>query len=337
MSLAPSAPAAHSDTRMRAVLHTEYGEAHEVLRPGTSAIPTITDTQVLVKVHSAGVDRGVWHLITGLPLPVRLAGFGVRRPKNPIPGLDVAGTVVEVGSAVTNFSIGDEVFGVGISTFAEFAACHADKLAHRPANVTPRQAAVTAISGLTALQAVRDQGRVRAGQSVLVIGASGGVGSFAVQIAAAFGAQVTGVCSAKKVAAVSALGVQKVIAHEGGWSDGIRYDVIIDTGGNTPLRTLLRALTSRGTLVIVGGETGGRMLGGADRQLRGTLLSPFVKQRIAVFISSENAADIEELGVMMAAGTVVPLIDRSFALDEAGEAIRYLAEGNATGKVLISL
>ena len=337
MSLAPSVPAAHSDTRMRAVLQTEYGEAHEVLRPGTPAIPPITDTQVLVKVHSAGVDRGVWHLVTGLPLPVRLAGFGVRRPKNPIPGLDVAGTVVEVGSAVTNFSIGDEVFGVGISTFAEFAACRADKLAHRPSNVTPRQAAVTPISGLTALQAVRDQGRVRAGQSVLVIGASGGVGSFAVQIAAAFGAQVTGVCSAKKVAAVSALGVQKVIAHEGGWSDGIRYDVIIDTGGNTPLRTLLRALTSRGTLVIVGGETGGRMLGGADRQLRGTLLSPFVKQRIAVFISSENAADIEELGVMMAAGTVVPLIDRSFALDEAGEAIRYLAEGNATGKVLISL
>lgn len=334
---APRPAAAAAATRMRAVNQSEYGEPEQVLRPGTSPLPVISESQVMVKVHAAGVDRGVWHLVTGLPLPLRLAGFGMRRPKNPTPGLDVAGTVIEVGTAVTGFSVGDEVFGIGISTFAEYAACRADKLVHRPTTIDVRHAAVTAISGLTALQAVRDHGKVTAGQNVLVIGASGGVGSFAVQIAAAYGAKVTGVCSTSKIAAVESLGADRVIGYERGWHDGIRYDVIIDTGGNTPLRTLLSSLTPQGTLVIVGGETGGRMLGGADRQLRATLMKPFVKQRLAVFISSENAADIGVLADMIAAGTVTPLIDRSFTLDEAGAALCYLAEGKATGKVLISI
>lgn len=322
---------------MRAVLQSEYGEPEIVLREGTSARPEITASQVLVKVRAAGVDRGVWHLVTGYPLPLRLAGFGMRRPKNATPGLDVAGTVVDIGADVQAFRVGDEVFGIGISTYAEYAACRADKLVHRPEEMDVRQAAVTAISGLTALQAVRDQGRVRGGQRVLVIGASGGVGSFAVQIARAYGAHVTGVCSTAKIEAVRSLGVDRVVGYEGGWLDGIRYDVIIDTGGNTPLRQLRRSLTARGALVIVGGETGGRMLGGTDRQLRASLLKPFVKQRIAVFVSSENARDIQVLADMIAAGTVTPLIDRTFTLAEAGEALRYLADGRVTGKALIAL
>ena len=247
----------------------------------------IGDDEVLVRVHAAGVDQGVWHVMAGLPYPIRLAGYGIRAPKNPVPGADLAGVVEAVGKDVTRFQPGDEVFGIGKGSFAEYARAREDKLAPKPANLSFEQAAAVAISGLTALQGLRDHGNVRPGQKVLIIGASGGVGTYAVQMAKAFGAEVTGVCSTAKVDLVRSIGADHVIDYtREDFAEGKqRYDVILDIGGNSSLSRLRRALTPKGTLVIVGGETGGRWLGGFDRQLRARLLSPFVGQTLTTFIS----------------------------------------------------
>jgi NADPH:quinone reductase-like Zn-dependent oxidoreductase len=239
---------------MQAIIQDSYGEAEDALRLAEIGRPAIGDGEVLLRVHAAGVDRGVWHLMTGLPYPVRLAGYGVRAPKTRVRGREVAGRVEAVGNAVTTLQVGDEVFGICEGSFAEYACARPDRLAPRPGNLTPDQAAAVPVSALTALQAVRDHGRVQAGQKVLIIGASGGVGTFAVQIAKALGAEVTGVCSTAKADLVRSIGADHIIDYTRGDIPGgkHRYDVILDTGGNRPLKQLRRALTPRGTLVIVG-------------------------------------------------------------------------------------
>jgi NADPH:quinone reductase-like Zn-dependent oxidoreductase len=295
--------------------------------------------EVLLRVHAAGVDRGVWHLMTGLPYPVRLAGYGIRAPTTRVRGREVAGRVEAVGTDVTAFRAGDEVFGIAEGAFAGYACAQPGKLAHRPEGLTAVQAAAVSVSALTALQAVRDHGHVQAGQKVLVIGASGGVGTFAVQIAKAYGADVTGVCSTTKTDLVQSIGADYVIDYtRAEIADGAhRYDVIIDTGGNRPLRQLRGALTSRGTLVIVGGETGGRWLGGFDRGLRAPVLSRFVPQELATFMCSENAADLHVLTELIISGKVTPVIDKTYPLSQAPDAIRYMQEGHARGKVVITI
>jgi NADPH:quinone reductase-like Zn-dependent oxidoreductase len=323
---------------MKAIVRDTYGSP-DVLELRDIDKPEIEDEEVLVGVHAAGVDRGVWHVMTGLPYPIRLAGYGLRAPKNPVIGSDVSGVVEAVGKEVTRFQPGDEVFGIGQGTFADYACAREDKLAPRSANLTFEQAAVVAISGLTALQGLRDHGKVRPGQEVLVIGASGGVGTYAVQIAKAFGAHVTGVCSTTKVNMVRSIGADHVIDYtRDDFAEGDqRYDLILDIGGNSSLSRLRRVLTPEGTLVITGGEGGGRWLGGIDRQLRAMMLSPFVGQKLGTFISSENHEDMIVLAELIQSRKVTPVIDRSYPLSEVPEAIRYLEEGHAQGKVVITV
>ena len=322
---------------MRAIVQDAYGAA-DVFRVAEIDRPSITGSEVLVRVHAAGLDRGTWHLMTGLPYPVRLVS-GVRRPKNPVPGLDLAGTVVAVGSGVTRFTVGDEVYGIGRGSFAEYAPAREGKLARKPVNLTFEQAAVVPVSGLTALQGLRDAGRVQAGQSVLIVGASGGVGTYAVQIARAFGAEVTGVCSAAKADLVRSLGAEHVLDYtREDFADGShRYDLILDIGGNASLSRLRRALAPRGTLVIVGGEGGDAWTGGLDRQLRALALSPFVRQRLTSFISKERYVDLERLTELIEAGAVTPSIDRTYPLREVADAMRHLEAGRARGKVAITI
>jgi NADPH:quinone reductase-like Zn-dependent oxidoreductase len=323
---------------MKAIVQDAYGPA-DVLELRDIDRPEAGDGEVLVRVHAAGVDRGAWHLMTGLPYPIRLAGVGFRAPKNKVPGSEVAGLVEAVGKDVTRLRPGDEVMGTCDGSFAEYASGKERRLAAKPANLSFEQAAAVPISGSTALQALRDQGRVQAGQKVLVVGASGGVGSFAVQIAKAFDAEVTGVCSAAKVDLVRSLGADHVIdyTHED-FADGRqRFDLIIDNGGNTPVTRLRHALTPEGTLVIVGGETGGRWLGGLQRQLRALVTSPFVRQRLRVFVAREHYEDLDALTELIEAGKVMPSVDRTYPLSEAPEAVRYLERGQALGKVVITV
>jgi NADPH:quinone reductase-like Zn-dependent oxidoreductase len=322
---------------MRAIVQDTYGSA-DVLRLKDIVRPTAKVGELLVRVRAAGVDRGIWHLMTGLPLALR-AGFGLRAPRQPVRGFDLAGEVVTVGEQVAGFAPGDQVFGSGVGAFAEYAVVRADKCARMPANLTFEQAAAVPVSGCTALKAVRDSGQVRAGQRVLVIGAAGGVGTYAVQLAKAYGAQVTGVCHASKVDLVASIGADDVIDYT---TDDVtrrpeRYDVIIDTGGNRSLTDLRRALTPHGTLVIVGGEGGGRWLGGFDRSLRAMALSPFVGQQLRALASSERTADLEALRGFIEAGQVTPVIDRLFPLPEAGAAVQYLEDGLARGKVVVTV
>jgi NADPH:quinone reductase-like Zn-dependent oxidoreductase len=323
---------------MKAIVRDTYGSL-DVLELRDIDKPEIGDEEVLVRVHAAGVGRDVWHVMTGLPYPIRLAGYGLRAPKNPVIGSDVAGVVEAVGKNVTRFQSGDEVFGIGKGSFAEYARALEDKLAPRPANLSFEQAAVVAISGLTALQGLRDHGKVRPGQEVLVIGASGGVGTYAVQLAKAFGAHVTGVCSTPKVDLVRSIGADHVIDYtREDFAEGEQcYDLILDIGGNSTLSRLRRALAFRGTLIITGGEGGGRWLGGTDRQLRALILSRFVDQKLGTFISKENHEDLLVLKELIESGKVTPVIDRMYPLAEAPEAIRYLEEGHAQGKVVITV
>lgn len=323
---------------MKAIVGDTYGST-EVLDFREVDVPAIAADEVLLRVHAAGVDRGVWHLLTGLPYPVRFAGYGVRAPKFPVPGMDLAGVVEAVGDRVTRFVPGDEVFGIGKGAYAEYARAPEAKLAHKPASLSFEQAASVGISGSTALQGLRDRGRVGPGQKVLVIGASGGVGSFAVQLATAFGAEVTGVCRTAKVQRVREWGADHVIDYtEEDFAKGQqRFDIILDIGGNRSLSDLRGVLTEQGTLVIVGGETGGRWLGGYDRMLRAPLLSRFVSQTLGTLACSENSADLEVLAGMIEAGQLTPAIDRTYPLIEAGEAIEYLAAGRACGKVVITI
>ncbi len=321
---------------MKAIVQDRYGSA-DVLELGDVEVPAVGDGDVLVRVRAAGVDPGVWHVMAGLPYAVRL-GFGLRRPRNRVPGLDLAGVVEAVGRGVTRFAPGDEVFGTGTGTFAEFAVAPAAKLSPKPASLGFEHAAAVPISGQTALAAVRRVGRVRPGQRVLVIGAGGGVGSFAVQIAKTAGAHVTGVCSTGKLDLVRSIGADDVIDYtrDDIADGGQRYDVVIDTAGNRPLSLLRRALTPQGTLVLVGGEAStGKWLQGFDRQLRALLLSPFIGARLVPLVSGQSAEDLEQLTELIEAGQVTPVIDRTYELAGAPDAIRHIEEGHARGKVVV--
>lgn len=325
------------DAMMRAIVQDRYGTADE-WRLAETATPAITANEVLVQVRAAGMDRGTWHLMTGRAYLIRLLGFGLLRPKNRVPGLDVAGVVVAVGADVTRFRPGDEVFGISRGSFAEYAPAREDKLAHKPANLGFDQAAVVPISGSTALQAVR-AARVEAGQRVLVIGASGGVGTYAVQLAKAAGAQVTGVCSTSKIDLVRALGADDVVDYtRSDFADGSRrYDVIVDIGGNGRLSRLRRALTPTGTLVIVGGEQGGSVTGGFGRQLRAPVVSLFVSQRLDMLASKEHHSYLEALRPLIDTGQVTPALDRTYPLADAPDAMRRLEAGHARGKIAITI
>ena len=321
-------PAMRGET-MQAIVQGEYGSAG-VLRFEEIERPTIGDGEVMLQVHAAGLDRGSWHLMTGQPYLMRVMGFGLRRPKNPVPGRDVAGTVVAVGAGVTRFEVGAEVFGIAEGSFADYSCAREDKLWPKPGNLTFAQAAVVAISGLTALQGLCDVGRLQEGQRVLIIGASGGVGTFAVQVAKAFGAHVTGVCSTPKVDLVKSIGADDVVDYM--LDDFARgdnpYDLILDTGGNTPLSQLRHVLARDGTLVIVGGEGGGRLTG-IGRPLRAVALSPFLRQRLTMKTPKEHYTDLERLAQLLEAGDIVPIIDKVYPLQEVPDAMRYLEGGGA--------
>lgn len=325
------------DRTMQAIVYDRYGSA-DVLRVAQVARPQIGEHEVLLRVHAAGLDRGAWHLMTGRPYLMRLA-VGLRSPKNPVLGREVAGTVVEVGSAVTRFAVDDEVFGIGRGTFAEYAAVRADKLVRKPANTTFDQAAVVSVSALTALQALTDVGHVQPGQHVLVIGASGGVGSYAVQLAKAFGAEVTGVSSTAKLDLVRSLGADHVLdySRDDFAATGHRYELIVDIAGNPSPTRLRRALTPSGTAAIVGGEEGGSLTGGMDRQIRALTLSLFVGQRLTGVLCKERTADLERLAELIEAGKVTPSIDRTYPLAQVPEAMRHLAAGDVRGKVAITI
>ena len=323
--------------QMSAAVQDRYGDA-TTIEIRTVEVPTPAADEVLVRVAAAGVDRGIWHLMTGLPYAVRLAGFGVRRPKQPVLGLDLAGTVVAVGRQVTEFDVGDEVYGIGTGSYAEYAVAKATKLARRPDHITAEQAATLAISGATATQALFDVGGAEAGQRVLILGASGGVGSFAVQLAHAHGLHVTGVASAAKADHVSGLGADVVLDYRtDDFCDEQPFDLIIDIGGRNRISKLRSALTRRGTLVIVGGEGGGKITGGALRQVRAMLRSPFVSQRMTAFMSDETAASRTTLHELVTQGRIVAPVDRTFPLERAGSAIDDLAAGRLSGKAVITI
>ena len=324
---------------MKAIVQDTYGGT-EVLAVREIEKPAIADDRVLVAVEAAGVDQGVWHLMSGLPYMVRIMGFGLRAPKLLVRGTEVAGRVEAVGAAVTRFRPGDEVFGVCEGSFAEYAAAREDRLAPRPSNVSFEHAAAVPVSGGTALHSLRDRGELEAGQRALIIGAGGGVGTFAVQMAKAFGAHVTGVCSGSKAELVRSIGADETIDYtREDFADGRRqFDLIVDTAGGRSLSHLRRALTRRGTLVIVGGEGGGRWTGGFGRQiLRAPLLSLFVGQRLRPVIYEESAEDLEALRERIEAGEVTPVVARTFPLAEAAEAIRFMHDGGAGGKVVLNV
>ena len=324
---------------MKAIVQDTYGGT-EVLALREIDKPAIADDQVLVAVEAAGVDQGVWHVMSGLPYMVRIMGFGLRAPKLAVRGTEVAGRVEATGAAVTRFGPGDEVFGVCEGSFAEYAPAREDRLAPKPSNVTFEQAAAVAVSGGTALHSLRDKGELEAGQRALIIGAAGGVGTFAVQLAKAFGAHVTGVCSGRKAELVRAIGADETIDYtREDFADGRRrFDLIVDTAGRRSLLYLRRALTPRGTLVIVGGEGGGRWTGGLGRQiLRAPLLSLFVGQRLRPVTYEESAEDLEALRARLEAGEVIPVVGRTFPLAEAAEAVRFMHHGGAGGKVVLSV
>jgi NADPH:quinone reductase-like Zn-dependent oxidoreductase len=322
---------------MRAIVQEAYGSA-DVLHLAYIARPAIGEKEVLVRVHAAGLDRGTWHITTGLPYALRLV-YGLRAPKNPVPGLDLAGTVAAVGAAVTRFSVGDEVFGFGHGSFAECTTASENKLARKPANLTFEEASVVPVSASTALQALRAAGPIKPGQKVLVLGASGGVGSYAVQLAKAAGGVVTGACSTAKVDLVRSFGADHVIDYtRQDFADGTeRYDVILDIAGNPTLTRLRRALMPKGTAVITGGEEGGSWTGSMDRQLLALALSPFISQRLTMITAKQRASDLEHVTALIEAGTLTPAIDRTYTLEQVPDAMRYLDAGKVRGKIAITI
>jgi NADPH:quinone reductase-like Zn-dependent oxidoreductase len=324
------------DGQMHAITQDRYGSA-DVLELRSVACPTPKPGEVLIEVVAAGVDRGTCHLMTGTPYLIRLAGFGLTKPKNSVPGLDVAGRVVAVGTDVTRFGPGDEVFGIANGSLAEYAIANEDKLVAKPADLDFAQAAVAAVSGITALQALTDVGGAQPGQRVLIVGASGGVGSFAVQLAKALGTDVTAVASTRNLDFMRSLGADHVVDYtaEDFTTTDQRYDLIVDIGGRNSIRRLRRVLTTTGTLVIVGGEDGNRITGGVGRQLRAMVLSPFVKQRLTTFMSTEHYSFIERLADHITTGAVTPAVRASFPLADAATGIEQLDTGKATGKTVI--
>ncbi|MEV4219694.1 NAD(P)-dependent alcohol dehydrogenase [Nonomuraea sp. NPDC049725] len=316
---------------MKAIVQDEYGPPR-TLSLGEVPTPEPGAREVLIRVHAAGVDYGVWHLMTGLPLVGRVA-FGLRRPRNRVPGMDVAGVVESVGAGVSGLRPGDEVYGAATGAYAEFAVARPGKLARKPANLSFTEAAAVPVSGVTALRAV---GRVTPGEKVLVIGAGGGVGSFATQLAVAGGADVTGVCSTAKAGLVRSLGAGTVIDYTREPLTGT-YDLIIDIAGNRPLRELRGLLAERGRLALVGGEGGGRWFGGLGRLQAARLITPFTRQRLDPLLALTRTADLDTLRDLIEAGAVRPAVGRTYALAEAATAVGDLAAGDAPGKLVITV
>ena len=328
------------EATMKAIVQDAYG-TEDVLEYRDVDKPAPRDGEVLVRVRAAGLDRGVWHVMTGLPYLVRVVvpTMGLGRPKVPVRGMDLAGQVEAVGGGVTRFRPGDAVFGWADGSYAEYASVPEGQLVPMPANLGFEQVAAVPISGLAALQGLRDVGEIQAGQKVLVIGAAGGVGSFAVQLAKAFGAHVTGVGSTTQLDLIRSLGADEVVDYtRDDVTDGSRHwDLILDTAGHRSLSQLRRALTPRGTLVIVGSEVRGRWMGGFDRNLRAVALSRLVGQRLRMLSSTPRQDDLQTLRELIEAGKVTPVVDRTFPLPETPEAIRHLLRGHGRGKIVITV
>ena len=323
---------------MKAIVQDRYGSA-DLLEFRDIEEPAVGENDVLVSVKAAGCGPDVWHLMTGMPYMARLA-IGLREPKTKVLGWDVAGTVEAVGANVSGIHPGDEVMGTAKGSFAELVIAEAGDLIPKPTSISFEQAAAIPVSGVTALRAIRDEGNVRPGQTVLVIGAAGGVGSLAVQIAKAEGAKVTAVASTSKQDLVRSLGAEDVIDYtREDFTDGSRrWDVIIDTAGRRPLSQLRRALTPKGTLVVVGGDGGGRWTGGFFRgMLRAPVVSLFVGQRLRGLATKIKREDLLALVELAEAGRVTPVIDRTYPLIEAPDAIRSIEEGHSRGKVVITI
>ena len=322
--------------KMRAIVQDQYGET-DVLRLEEIDKPQIGHNEVLVRIRAAGVHIGDWHVMAGLPYLLRVVGFGFRAPKVRVRGIDLAGTVEAVGQNVTRFQVGNDVFGTCEGAFADYAATPEDNLARKPANLTYEQAAAVPTSALAALQALRDAGGIKAGQQVLLVGASGGVGLYAVQIAKSFGAEVTGVCSTAKVDMIRSLGADHVIdySEEDFTQSGQQYDLILVMGGNQSLSQLKRVLRPGGTLVPVGTEAGNRWVGG-KAWIQAMLLSR-LKRHLRPLTTQPNQADLQFVTELLEAGKIRPVIDKTFPLSEAPEAIRYLTAGHARGKIIITV
>jgi NADPH:quinone reductase-like Zn-dependent oxidoreductase len=322
---------------MKAIVQDEYGAPEDVFKLQETDKPTVGDGEVLVRVHAAPVSGDDWHLRRGLPYVARFV-TGLRKPRNRVPGLELAGTVEAVGKDVTTLQPGDEVFGWCDGSFAEYASVPEGQLVLKPANLTLEEAAAVPISGFTALQALRDRAQIQPGQKVLITGASGGVGTYAVQIAKSCGAEVTGVCSTAKMDLVRSIGADHVIDYteEGFAEGGDGYDVLLDIYGNPSLSDCRRALKPRGTLVFIGG-TGGRWFMGADRWLRGLLLAPFLRLKVRLLVHKDRQEDLVTLKELIEAGEVTPVLDKTYPLAKASEAVRLVAEGRARGQIVITV
>ena len=322
---------------MKAIVHYRYGSPNDVLEVRDIEKPVVKDGEVLVRVLAAAVQAGDWVIARGVPYLARPM-YGLLKPKNTVAGTDIAGQVEAVGENVKQFQPGDEVFGWCSGAFAEYVCAAANNLVPKPMDLTFEQAAAIPGSAITALQALRDQGKVKSGQKVLIIGASGGVGTFAVQIAKSFGAEVTGMCSTRNVDMVRSIGADYVIDYtqEDFTRRGQSYDLILDLAGNRPLSHLRQALTREGTLVLIGGR-GGPWTMGMGRTFRALLLSPFVSQQLRFFVAAGNNEDLVVLKELVEAGKVTPVIDRSYALNETPAAVGYVEAGHARGKVVITV
>jgi len=321
---------------LKAIIRTKYGSP-DVLELRETDKPTPADNQVLVRVHAASVNPLDWHILRGEPFLVRLMGFGLLKPKHQILGADIAGRVEAVGKNVTQFKAGDEVFGSGMGGFAEYTCISKNTTTHKPANLTFEQAAAVPVAGLTALQALRNHGHIQDGQQVLINGASGGVGTFAVQIAKALGAHVTGVCSGKNVEMVRSNGANHVIDYtkKDFWASGKQYDLIIDNAAFYSIGKPLQALKSTGTYVGVGGSSS------TVSALKSLIFNPIIARikgrKVVSFIANVNQADLIFVKELMESGKVVPVIDRKYSLSETPKAIRYVEEGHTRGKVVITI
>jgi NADPH:quinone reductase-like Zn-dependent oxidoreductase len=323
---------------VKAIVQERYGPPHAA-KLDDVADPTIGDGEVLIEVRAAGVDPGIWHLMTGLPYLVRVAGFGLRAPKQPVIGRDVSGLAVAVGSDVDGIRPGDEVFGTCDGAFAEYAVTTPDRIVVKPPEISHVEAASVPTSAGAALQGLCDRGQLRAGQRLLVIGAAGGVGSFAVQLAVAFGARVTGVCSTRKLDFVRGLGADEVWDHTRHDFTRFerRFDLVLDLAGQRSLTSLRRLLEPSGTLVIIGGEGGTRLLGGSSRQLRAVLLSLAVRQELRVLRAEDRHEDLLTLRGLLSYSQLVPVVSRTFTFSEAPDAVGYVHEGHAVGKVAVTI
>ena len=332
-------PIETGEPHMKAVVYTEYGSP-DVLEIRDIKKPVPNDDQVLIKVRAASINPLDWHFMEGTPYIMRAIGVGLRKPKDPRLGVDMAGQVEAVGKNVTQFKPGDEVFGGRTGAFAEYVCARADRaIVLKPANITFEQAASVPIAAITALQGLRDKGKIQPGQKVLINGASGGVGTFAVQIAKSFGADVTGVCSTRNLDLVRSLGADHVIDYtkEDFTKGDQRYDLILDNVGTQPLSGFRRALQPNGICVMIGGggPNDGGLIGPLGRPVKALLLSPFISQKMGMLMAELNKKDLTILGDLMQSGKVTPVIDRTYPLSQIAEAIRYLEQGHARGKVII--